>query len=294
MKRIILLFVWVLIFMPGCSDSEQENSYQRQILEEYNILDKFDLDKVAIENKDSIVTFSGKLKNKDEIGLVIFDVKTKKKLIDIIPFENNKFTIDIPYNGESTFTVAYIYCDNLIQNGNITVVHAQTGVYNSDPHSISAGGTSHYFFVKDGHNMVKAINMSGDYLGGFILNWREDFILNYKGDLTLFTSSGTIISKVNFGFDEIIRISKDEILNDYEGVYTNGIVVSRINIKEGIALWNTGLNLNTEGRPRIDNTKLIEKTDTHFTYEVSYTEYSGKKGTIKFKVDIETGVVEYL
>ena len=307
MKRILYLLI-VGVLIVGCSKNEPDFDFHNyELLKEYNLLNTFDdINNVYISGNfetgvsyyigdDPFICLSGKLKNSSKIGLIIFNHLTKEKLINIILYENDQYTVNIPYKGEENVTISYVNCENIIQNGNTFVIYIHTqGKKKISPTEAilsSEYDTYEYVFIRN-NNIVRSIDIQG-FNRGFLFNWGQNFILN-NDDLYLYNPSGEVITKVNSNLWSYGTPNSLEILNDFEGILLHNEFILRVDIRKYDAIWYTGIDLSKLDRPQINETKLISKTDTHFTYEISYTEYSGNKGVIKFKVNIETGEIEYL
>ncbi len=311
MKRILFLLI-VGVLIVGCSKDEHDfDPHDYELLKEYNLLNTFDdINNVHIsgnfgadisyyDDAYPFICFSGKLKNSSKIGLIIFNHLTKEKPIDIILYENDQYTVNIPYKGEENVTISYVYCENIIQNGNIFVIYIHTkGVKKISPTvaiSSSEYNTYNYIFIRN-NNVVKSIDTK-TYSG--LINWGQNFIL-HNDDWYLYSPSGEIITKVDnnrlwhYVAANSLEINSLEILNDFEGIMLHNGSILRVDLRKYDTIWDTSIDLSKLDRPQINETKLISKTDTHFTYELHYTEYSGNKGVIKFKVNIETGEIEYL
>lgn len=309
MKKVLYLLT-IVLSVVGCS--KETDSFD-PILVEYGLQNKFDnTENIKTEAMwDSLIYFTGKLKNSDNIGLVVSDMKTKNKLIDIIPFVNNEFNIYQPYEGEVTVKVENIQLYRVIQNTISNLAVISTNGYNN------SSRVEHSFFIKDNKVINSFSNINSCVSSEQMFKWGNNFILFNCVDRRgyfLFDPSGNVITEViygreNYGTDYdfgkyhnslLTNIYyTNEVLNDYEGVYVRlsslyGNGVGRIDLRENRIIWSTSLNTSNLNNPKFNETKSISKTHTHFTYEISYTEYSGNKGVIKFKVNIETGEIEYL
>src|SRR5690554_5296756 len=126
MRKVLYLLIITLLAI-GCSKNEPDDSYNYQLLKEYGLLNKFNLDNLLIHQlNDSTISFSGKLKDSPKIDLVVFNSTTKNKLIDITPYESDQLIIDKPYGGKVTVTIYSVICTQLIQNGNTTMIYIET------------------------------------------------------------------------------------------------------------------------------------------------------------------------
>lgn len=294
MKRISSILL-ITIIISGCSknDTIPTNANLSPInpieiiLREYNLSNKFhNTNNISIrEFSDSLISFGGKLKDSPKIGLVIFNSKTKSKLIELIPFEDTKVTLEKPY---ITVILNYIYCSKLLQNSNTTVINV-TGYENM----FSLDGVSYYIFIKD-HKIIKSTDMTYG-CDGIIIGWKQNFIINNCDGVYQFNSSDEVITRINYNRfnNKIEHMSQDEILNDFEGIWVYGYSIKRIDLREENPIWTSYIDTSKLNQPQIDSIKFIEKTENQFTYEYSYTEYSGTKGKIKVKVDIDTGEIKY-
>lgn len=310
MKKILFTLL-IVVLVVSCSKNEPEPEELKtsdpypeltKLLKEYNLSDKFDnIEKIKIRYNDSFISFSGQLKNSPKIGLVISDTIIKKKFIDIVPFEDNKLTMDKPYEGKVIVTVEEYSAEKVLHTGNDAVLSILINISNS------INIPRYYCFIKDG----KLVNKIGYYTfdpyteKGNIIKWRDNYIITgspYQRYTSLLCNSfGEIITNIKYSefefgytssFDNILQ---DEILNDFEAITLSvGDYIRRIDLREKEPLWSLRIDMNKLNYPQINETKFIEKNATHFTYEIYYTEYSGNKGTLKFKVNIETGEIEYL
>lgn len=310
MKNILYLFIFIF-FIFGCSKKDDsieepiEKTYQYEMLEKYDLLKTFEvIDDVQIQDQlnDSLIAFSGILKNKSKTGLIVFNKNSNKKIIDILPFQISQHTFDKPYGEKITVTLDNLgYC-NLLQNGNTTVIFLS--INSTDQKNKLGYNLMQYLFVKDNKiiNSTDIINYSC-YKNGLILQWKTNFILTvceenvYQTRAFLFNPLGEMITNV-YNTHYIQTIYQNEILTDEEYVFFNyseglGHYISRVNLVGNIK-WTTILKTNKLDRPRFDNRKIVSKSDTNFTYELYYTEYNGSKGVIKFKINIETGDIEYI
>lgn len=312
MKRIFYLLIACLLFI-GCSEKEEinepiERDWQYLLLEQYGLLNTFDYEDTQnlsiIDNlNDSLICISGKLKSKDDLGLAIFNKKNNKKIVDIIPFKQYQYTIEKPYGEKGTLTLRQISNFNLMQYGDYIVLYIAVEAIEDN----SNGSTLYeYLFIKDNKiiNTTELEKRSCVYVGEEILQWKSSFIISlcpsntYDGSQFLFSPNGELISKVYNG-NRIKELHQDEIVTDDEYIYFNyteytGLYIARCNLL-GHQIWLSEIKDTKKlDRPRFDNRKIVSKTDTHFTYELYYTEYNGNKGILKFKINIETGDIEYI
>ena len=90
MKNILYLFIFIF-FIFGCSKKDDsieepieepiEKTYQYEMLEKYDLLKTFEvIDDVQIQDQlnDSLIAFSGILKNKSKIGFIVFNKNNNK------------------------------------------------------------------------------------------------------------------------------------------------------------------------------------------------------------------------
>ena len=137
-----------------------------------------------------------------------------------------------------------------------------------------------------------------------ISNWGQNAIIRsttYPYNPTLYSPLGE--TKIKVLYSEYGSLLGTAVLNDFEAIGINQVYpynnssyeIKKIDLRKQTPLWSYRISLPTElDRPRIEDPKIIEKTNTHLTYGFSYVEYSGNKGVIMFKVNIENGEVEYL
>lgn len=293
MKKIGLIFIAALFFVSGCSNKDapyteevtMESLYDKD-LREYGMQDEFKEDVVSYEMMDSLICFAGEDKESSNKRVVIFNSKTKKLLIDIVPFKEKSIVLEKPYGEKVSITLSRVIIDGFIKNSNTTVFRA---VGMSDD---ALGRVYRFILISDGAR-IKDID-AGNEQGSLMINWGSSFILSSLHGVSLFDSSGNIIGPINFrdaGSLSGWRI--DGLIGDHVGILSQ-YTVQRVDLRKENPEWSVKPDLSEIDRPRIDDNKLIEKTDIHFTYEISYTEYSGDKGKVKFKINIDTGEIEYL
>jgi hypothetical protein len=309
MKKIIL-FLAVLLAV-GCSKKENGDDYIVHTLE-YNLLKGFDLldrfhniDNITIGTlNDTIIYFSGRLKGAQEIGLIVFNDKTKTKLADIIPLKENTITIDKPYGEKEVVEIRGCRVGIFLENETILLLV-------SIAHDVEYA--KYWCFIKNGELikidtfLPKSISSSKPkarkWRNNFLIqlnNATEDPYLNHE-EVILCSPFGEKIIDVTCFY--LSKLFESEIIGDFESIsvgfgrtirYDYCAIIERLDLRKEYPVWRGEIDLSKLDRPRIDGKTLIEKTDAHFTYEINYTEYSGSKGVIKFKVNIETGNVEYL
>src|SRR5690554_6074896 len=321
MKK-LLFTVLIVALIVGCSKDDNPEELLtadgfkiEELFKEYNLLNKFDnIEKVSIGRYDDIyISFSGKLKNSDKIGVVVSDTITKKKLVDFVPFDNNNLSFDLPYGEKKSVTVKELYVEIYSPNGDGNAVLSIL-VNPLEEMTIPR----YYCFIKDNKlvNKIGTLVYDPKYTEkASIIKWRENFLIilpyTYSDYSPLCNSSGEIIEKLKVtSADRLIKLlenlSQDEIINDYEAIaLLSGspfCTLCRMDLRKlhhdsfdyNNMMWYTEIDLSKLDRPQFNNKKILERTENHLTYELSYTEYSGNKITIKFKVNIETGEIEYL
>jgi hypothetical protein len=309
MKRIIL-FLAVLLAV-GCSKKEGiiEDEVEGEVwcvkmLKEYGLDNMFDYsmynDRLSYASpvkifNDSIIIFGGNLIGRDKVGMIGFNSNTKEKIFDLVIFDDVE--INKPYGEKVVVSIDLIGAEKLIDNG--------VGKYALLLNASGSPERITYLFVIGEGKIIEKYEIPNTQGAAQVEKWGRNFIFLFRDmddrSSFIYHPSGdtTELSGVTLGNIPLSSISEDEILNDFEAIFITGNVVKKIdlrridggNLRE---LWLSMIDLSKLDRPRIDSKALIEKTDTHFTYEINYTEYSGSKGVIKFKVNIETGNVEYL
>jgi hypothetical protein len=306
MKKTIL-FLAVLLAV-GCSKKENGDDYVEDIifsspikekLKEFNLLGRFDETKHIGGGilSDTLMYFTGTLKDAREMGFIILNSNTKEIIADIVSFSENKITVNRPYGEKEDVIINASYCSKFAQNGDASLACV---VGYDIKNSIPATGSprvTRYIFIKNGNK----INYFDENCIGMV-SWWYNFVVAVDGnDVRIYNKDGERVTPEIklFWNSDISAIKQNEIISDYEAIHFDDkdvrrIEVRRIDLRKDREVWMTKIDLSKLGRPRIDSKTLIEKTDTHFTYEINYTEYSGNKGVIKFKVNIETGNVEYL
>lgn len=312
-----VLYLLIVILFISCSKSDE--IIDDPLFVEYGLQDKFNNTENVIVNEllDSLIFFSGKLRNSDKIGLVVSDAKTKNKLIDIVPFDNNQLEIYQPYEGNTTVTIESIICYQAVQNATTITVFIKTTGYNSNSSISTPIDTYHYLFIKD-NKIVKIHNVnnsSGDYP---IMKWGQNFLLymftEYNKGYFLFSPLGEIITEVIYGRERygteydfgtydnyaLNNLYQGDVINDFEAICVDilniygAYNINRMDLRKRSYIWDTPIDISKLDRPQFNDKKIISKSINHFTYELSYTEYSGNKGIMRFKVNLETGEVEYL
>lgn len=307
MKKTIYILLAAL-FIVGCSKSnpEPESLISTGDPRIDYFLNEGKLDNIFkdlpyfIPVNDSLIVFSGQLKNSQKFGFIGFNLNTKEKLFDLITFEHTSIKIDLPYGETKTINVREIYVVGFFENNNSKVIDLKVG---GDGYSDPVG---YIYFIKD-NKVINIINPS--ISNGYnrcinVVNWNQNFLLRLnrgcgtipEGEdvVILYTPLGNKIIGSEFDNNFPNTTSLYEILNDFEAITLSESYIKRIDLRKLEPIWDSYLDLSILDRPQIDSTKLIEKSNTHFTYELSYTEYSGTKGIIKFKVNIKTGEIEYL
>lgn len=297
MKKIIY-FLLTVLFIVGCSKDEPEpkNSISTGDPRIDQLINGGKLDNVFVEDypyfrtvNDSIIFFSGQLKNSQKSGFIGFNLNTKEKLFDLIQFEHTSITIDLAYGEKETITV----------NDNISVNYYINNKYNSQIVDLKVNGNNrsvgYLYFIKDMKvtNIINPSDSNGYNNLNEIILWGKNFITRSFHRNILYNPTGNKLIDINFDFD-LYTIFQNETINDFEAIAMTKYDIIRIDLRKKQHLWLTKLDISKLNQPRFDDRKLISKTDTHFTYEISYTEYNGNKGILKFKINIETGDIEYI
>lgn len=320
MKKIVFIFIITLV-IAGCSSDDKEPLLENTVsyafglshkLQEYNVEKKFsDNSQVFIGTYgDSLIFFSGQLKESSEIGIVIFNTKTKKLLVDIVPNKDSQIVIDKPY-GEKEILLIKAYSPNaFLDNGSIFISLRPIITKNE---STKYGDLSLLCFIQDTKLKNKTIHYysSGYSYSPRARQWSDSFLIqlsNTNADPSLKTNEVSLYNSLGEKILEVIYPNTDdifecEIINDFEGISTEyGITVlyeyafsiTRFKLDEENSIWHNSFDLSELDRPRIDNTKILSKSESFYIYEISYTEYSGNKGIITLKVDIEKGDINSL
>ena len=323
MKKVLYLLI-VILLAVGCSKDDPVEPYPderhtvdvpeedneelpeepkedplTQFFEEYGLSNKFEkpFEDVRMQNlNDSLIYFTGKLKDSDNIGLVISHKNTKKKLIDIVPYENNTVMVDKPYEGRTSVEINDIYCLHFYQTEDFIFIHIlgsgdeETSVYSD-------------VFINN-NRIINSTNIYGHFVLTDIIEWKQNLMILYGQIGYLYSATGELLIKTNSPYIYTLKhLSQDEILSDYEVIIiqlsNHRIYSTKIDLRdESVTFWWYSAiefdKSNQLNEPRIDEKKLIERTDTHISFEISYTEISGTKGKFKIKVNIETGEMEYL
>lgn len=308
MKKV--LYLLIVILSISCSKNEEPPIEEvvcesceetEELLKEYKIENMFaDLSNFHFQTvNDSTVFFSGRLKDSQKFGFIGFNSDTKEKLFDLITFEYTSITKDLAYGEKVQFDVSRIIVFGYTENSSKSKV-LFLGV--SDGTISNSVG---YIYFINNNKVSKIINPSIDNANNSnpeIIVWNQNFLIGskYLDIVTLYSPSGEVIIK-GLSVIFIFEVYSFDPLNDFEAIIINNsshstlpCYISKLNLREDGYIWSNELDLSKLDRPQITDKKLISKTDTHFTYEISYTEYSGNKGVIKFKVNIETGEIEYL
>ena len=252
----------------------------------------------------STISFSGTLKSSGKFGLILFDSNTKERLCDPIEFEET-ITVDKGYGIKETL--------DIIQVLDITNIHSFGDSNNSIIIALKAYGVfydhygvQHIYFIND-KKVTRVIEPTPDndynrYIS--IKNWGQNAIIRigkYPLNATLYSPLGE--TKTEVIYSEYGSLLGAGVLNDFEAIGLNQVYpydkrsyeIKKIDLREQTPLWSTRISLTAElDRPRIEDPQIIEKTHTHLTYGFSYVEYSGNKGIIMYKVNIENGEVVHL
>lgn len=299
-KKYFLLCI--LLSLLSCSNDEPEYIFSSDdprinyLIHEGGVKNIFGDLRTIHDYNDSLVFFSGMLKDMQRSGFIGFNLNTKNKLFDLIVYEN--ITLNLGY-GETTTSNVYnpslvSYTENL--NSNVLYLTANI---NGTP-----GNVGFVYFIND-NSIKKIIYPSSENcynLGLKVYNWKQNFLIinDASNDFSfienyLYNQTGEVVSVVKRILNNTIP-DRIDVINDFDAIVINSNNISKIDLREDYPVWQTTLyiyppHLNS---PKYDDFKLASKTDTHFTYGLHYTEYSGNKGVLKFIVNIETGEVEYL
>src|SRR5690554_3363662 len=294
MKKIYFILVVFIAF--GCSKNEESvnristgNAKVDDLL--YEI--RTEIDKSFGENlhhwyvtDDTTKIFlSGKINNSSGLGIIGFNIHTKKKLFDLIQFEHSAITIELPYGESKTYNINQIIVDGYIENNTSMVITLKVGGGYYDP-------VRYIYFIND--NIITEVNPSADNWYNRcvkLVNWNQNYLLiNSPNSLgypvpdqhVLYSSLGEKIITAKYNGSNLTKF--DEI-NDYEAiVFGDGNSIRRIDLQNPEYKWWTQYELNNLDHPRIDEIKLESKNGSYFTYVIYYTEFTGSNGILKFKL----------
>lgn len=290
MKKTIYVLLAALLIV-SCSKNEETilRGLQYEQLKKFDLQKKFDdIDKVSIsELNDSLIFFGGRLKNSSKISLSIYNSNTKIKLFEITPFESDKLTTDIPYQGKTEWPINYIRLDGFAKNKNafvIGIVVSKNKLLTSSPNELAQ---SNLIFINNGE-VIKSIKLDSWSYYGNIINWGENFIFNQL----LYKPSGEVLAELKYDINLMAHLVVT--LNDYEAILINSFTISKIDLREKNPLWTSNIDTNNFNDPRFDGVNLVSNTTDYLSFEIHFTEYSGTKNSIKFKINTSNGDIKYL
>lgn len=296
MIKKLFYFLFVVLLAITCSKNDEREEITmpddpiQMLMQEL----KFDLNtfKSPLLDglNDSLFFISGPLKDSQKYGFIGFNINTKKKLFNLIQFEPTTITIDLPYGESNTFNLEYILVDGYSENNNSKVVYLKAGGSFYDQ-------VGYIYFIND-NKAINVINPSADneYIKSLnIISWNHNYLFAIGTDnLSYYSSTGDKIIPVELLRNYININGHYDNINDFEAISFLGDIIQRIDLRVKYPLWSKSIEIGNINNPRIDNIKLTSKTNSYYTYEFYYTEFSGNKGVIKFRVNIETGEIEYL
>ncbi len=124
-----------------------------------------------------------------------------------------------------------------------------------------------------------------------LYSWHEDsFIITGARHFYIYKFSGELLysSESSYSFSEVETINYEESISFSKDDY----MFSRVNYKSNETVWSFVSPLkDISGNPRVDSWS-ISKAGLFWTYTIKYTLYSGEKGELKVKINIESGEYE--
>ncbi|GEM_PF-6744761 len=290
------LFILILI-IASCSDDSNDNNpksndtleeYYKQFCFGYNIGDTTGI-KISslskIESDSEHVYISG-TKNKS-LCIYKFEEKSKNlvfKIIDTKPFVDN-FSIDFGYGDIRSYDVEKISLENIfeIENGYAIITHLTTKAQdNMKPYEYRA-----YFIGENfSNNVVISIHK-------FLFNkWFKDSFIycHEKNQYSILDNQGNLL---NFGYYQSFVYTKVYPIS-YSSFLSTGLSSKKITVQKDLFR----VDGETPTIPSISlcdidtydakvDIKYSSKSDNIVTIYVDVTEYSGRKHSHKYDLDIE-------
>ncbi|GHT10765.1 hypothetical protein AGMMS4956_02750 [Bacteroidia bacterium] len=310
MKKIIFGLVVAILFV-GCSESNEKpvdltpNEYQDPLSnldalkKEYNINKQGLVIEFATKGVDTTqIFFNGKIDGKLWIGC--YDKTTKNNLLDWTETTKLDTIVDI-YKGYGEHTI--------FQIGEYVVKYPYKRD-NSFCFLFRLRGQTNYvitdlYFI-DNNGLIKKDRLIPDNFGfglyesispwfeGVIVKKVDMAVSNYicytmRGD-SLFSFPHTTYTP-----DNCTPINYEECI--YFDIFysTNNAHIKRINVKTENIIWDSGV-FQIERFPtnaRIDSKNIVKQNDI-WIYEINYTQFDGKKDTVKVSVNINSGNFEII
>ncbi|GHT09015.1 hypothetical protein FACS189426_06130 [Bacteroidia bacterium] len=307
MKKIILGLLAAVLFI-GCVESPDEplslstteDSQFDALKKEYNINKQGLVIESATNGIDTTkVFFNGRIDGKLWIGC--YDKTTKNNLLDWTGTTKLDTIIDIDkgYGEHTTFQIEEYHVKHPYKRDN-SFCFLLWGQKKYDTNYVI---TDLYFI--DNKGFIKKDKLIPDNFGfGFyeaISPWFEGVIVKHN-DMTVsnyicYTMKGDSLFSLpkNTYPDNYTPISYEECISFNMFDNSNTVRIKRLNVKLDSTLWDSGifemgkLPINA----RIDNKNIVKQNDI-WIYEISYTQFDGKKDSVKVSVNINSGKFEII
>lgn len=301
MQKFLFGLLTCVALLPGCSKDStddytiletEESAAIKAIIKEYSIQKEGLIIESFINNLDSTTLYvNGRIKECLWVGG--YDIATKKQIIDFA--ENSKLDTsishDLGYGEYSKFDIdKYMILPNPYSLNSSTCFilsgkeRGGSGTNMSSDLYFLQGNT-----LKKKHRSVFSPSTTRHYQK--ITPWFESVMIYVNpGEFQCFSFQGdNLFNANNYYIESSEPISLEEciyfVVNE-----PKSFIAERINVKTGISIWKKHIQPFVE-KVKIENYKIV-KSNSIWTYSISYTNFSGTKGNIQISLNIEDGNFE--
>ncbi|MEL7585312.1 MAG: hypothetical protein AAGU19_01275 [Prolixibacteraceae bacterium] len=283
MKLSTLMSAICLLVVLLSSCKKDEPTWEEQLYQDYGI-DKLNLTQTSFritESPDSVLCFSGLTEN-NHLWFGVYAALTKEKLFSWLSPEEAERTvvIDRGYGDVNEYSIEKYADPNVCIQGT-TIWFAITLL------SESYGVLCTNLYCSDGGVVVK--NQLASSFNEFT-SWFPGTVMIKIGQWgeTVFNNKAELLFRIALpNMPVLTLLSPEELLSPITSV---GEPFRRISLKTGIVQWvSSGVLKDLPQNTRIDKNEVLEQTDSFIIVKISYTQFSGEKGSETYMIDLATG-----